>query len=43
MNLMGATFNQIIESNKKYVEVIEDAVNEANFGKKKYQEKDLEV
>jgi hypothetical protein len=41
MNLIGASFNWIIDSNKKYVKVIEDAVKEANFWKKKYQEKDL--
>ena len=43
MNLIGASFNRIIDSNQKYVKVIEDAVKEANFWKNKYQEKDLEV
>ena len=33
MNLIGASFNRVIDSNKKYVKVIEDAVKEANFWK----------
>ena len=43
MNLIGENFNRVIDSNQIYAEVIEETANEANFWKRKYQEKDLEV